>query len=147
MKLFQQPAIHDIRKLLIDASLPIDDLSELDLTHFFGCGEVSNPKGVVGLEVRGADALLRSLAVDSDAKRKGCGIALLSAAEQHARSIGVKTIYLLTDTAENYFAGKGYESIKRESASETIKMTKQFSDLCPASAVLMKKELVDEGVN
>jgi len=88
--------------------------------------------------------LLRSLAVASDTRSEGLGTALLTQLEEHARSIGITQLYLLTETAEQYFLNKGFNRISRETASENIKTTKEFSDLCPASAVLMTKLLTSE---
>jgi len=74
----------DVQRILADNNLPTEDLSEVDLNHFFGCGEPSNPKGVIGMEVHGTDALLRSLAVDSDVQGQGCGSSLYQQLERHS---------------------------------------------------------------
>ena len=133
--------MRDVQRMLQAHNLPTDDLSEVGLIHFFGCGEKTNPKGVIGLEVHGSDGLLRSLAVDSDAQRHGCGSSLYNQLEKHAESIGIKALYLLTETAEDYFEKKGFKSIARELASDSIKQTKEFSGLCPDSATLMRKSI------
>jgi len=91
------------------------------------------------LEVYGEDGLVRSLAVVSEFQTQGCGSSLLQSLEHYSKSIGIKTLYLLTETAEQYFEGKGYESIDRQQASASIKETSQFSGLCPDSATLMRK--------
>lgn len=124
--------------------LPADDLDSLNFDHFFGCSNGKSVKGVIGLEVFGTDGLLRSLAVASDARSEGLGTALLEKLEEHAHSVAVTQLYLLTETAEKYFRRKGFKTISREMASENIKSTKQFNELCPASAVLMAKPLIVE---
>lgn len=139
--IFQGPDLVDVQRILSANNLPTDDLSEINLKHFFGCGERSNPKGVIGVEVHGSDGLLRSLAIDSVVQGQGCGSSLFQQLEQYSKSIGLKTLYLLTETAENYFEKKGFETIPRELASEAIKLTKEFSGLCPDSAALMRKSL------
>jgi N-acetylglutamate synthase-like GNAT family acetyltransferase len=61
--------------------------------------------------------------------------------EEHARSEGVRELYLLTTTAEGFFAGLGYRSIPREQAEAVLAGTTQFSELCPASARCMVKTI------
>jgi len=139
--IFQSPKLRDVHKILEENDLPTDDLSEINLSHFFGCGETANPRGVIGLEVYGSDGLLRSLAVDPEVQGFGCGSSLFLKLEQHSKSIGIKTLYLLTETAEEYFKAKGFDSISRELASESIKQTREFSDLCPGTATLMRKSV------
>ena len=89
----------------------------------------------------GSDGLLRSLAVASSVRGQGCGSALYRKLEQYFKSIGINTLYFLTETAEEYFQRKGFESIGRELASEEIRQTKEFSGLCPDSATLMRKSI------
>ena len=91
--------------------------------------------------MHGSDGLLRSLAVDAEAQGQGCGSSLYNQLEKHSKSIGIKTLYLLTETAEEYFERKGFKSIPRELASYSIKQTKKFSGLCPNSATLMRKSI------
>jgi len=142
--IFQNPKLRDVERLLDIHKLPTDDLFELDLSNFFACGEKDNPKGVIGLEVHGVDGLLRSLAVDPEVQGNSCGSSLLSALEQHSKRLGIENLYLLTETAEAYFRTKGYESISRECASDSIKQTTQFGSLCPKSATLMWKPMVKQ---
>lgn len=136
---FQGPELHDVERILSKNNLPTGDLSEVDLGHFFACGDIANPKGVIGLEVYESDGLLRSLSVDSDVQGEGCGSLLFQRLEQHSKTKGIKTLYLLTETAQSYFESKGFQSIARELAPETIKQTSEFSGLCPDSATLMRK--------
>jgi len=139
--IFQEPELQDVQRVLQAHNLPTDDLSDINLFHFFGCGDKSDPKGVIGLEVHGSDGLLRSLAVDSESQGLGCGSSLYNQLEKHSKNIGVNVLYLLTETAEDYFEKKGFKSIAREFASDSIKQTKEFSGLCPDSATLMRKSI------
>lgn len=138
---FRQPAAAEVRRLVESAGLPADDLEDADLAHFFGCGTRDRPHGVVGLELLGSLALLRSLAVDAVARRSGSGRALVAAAEQHARGHGVGSIYLLTTTATAFFERLGYAQLDRQSVPTAIQQTREFGEVCPASAVLMVKHL------
>jgi amino-acid N-acetyltransferase len=55
--------------------------------------------------------------------------------------LGIKNIFLLTETAEDYFLKKGYEFLPREQAPESIRQSSEFRHACPASAILMQKEI------
>jgi amino-acid N-acetyltransferase len=66
---------------------------------------------------------------------------LVSDAEAWATERGIKTLYLLTTTAAQFFSRLGYEAIPRSEAAAAIAATAQFSDLCPASSTLMRKVL------
>jgi amino-acid N-acetyltransferase len=126
--------------LLAAQGLPTDDLTDEHLEHFFFVGSDGSPIGLVGLEIYGRDALLRSLAVGESERGRGLGSRLVKRAESHAKAQGVRAIYLLTTTADGFFARLGYSRIDRSGASALIQGTKQFATLCPASAALMTKK-------
>jgi len=140
MNIHYQPSAEPVRKLLLEADLTTEDLPE-SLDHFFGCGERSAPGGVVGLELYGPYALLRSLAVAAASRHRGCGKALVAAAEEHARGKAVESIFLLTETAETFFRRLGYQVADRGAAPGPIRQTREFSELCPDSATFMMKNL------
>jgi amino-acid N-acetyltransferase len=127
--------------LLQAQGLPVSDITDEHLEHFFFVGSDSAPTGLVGLEIYGSDALLRSLVVDENARGQGLGSALTDHAEQYAASRNVRTIYLLTTTAETFFRRLGYQRIDRREAPPEIKSTREFADLCPASSAFMFKRL------
>jgi amino-acid N-acetyltransferase len=140
MKVFSDPPADQVRALLLAAQLPVDDLDEGGM-HFLGCGDPHCPIGVIGLQIFGADALLRSLAVDPAHRGIGAGKALSGAAERHASRALVRRIFLLTETAAGFFAARGYAAVPRDQAPRCIRETREFSTLCPASAILMTKTL------
>src|SRR2546422_10853964 len=70
--------------------------------------------GVVGtaaLELYGSAALLRSVAVATRFRGRGLGAALTVAALDLARRRGVRTVYLLTETAGRFFPKFGFRPI------------------------------------
>ena len=140
-RVFLRPDLAQVLRLVGEAGLPIDDLDEADLSHFLGLGPRNRPLGVVGLELLGATALLRSLAVDAAARGEGGGTALVEAAEGHAIREGVETLYLLTTTADRFFERLGYARVAREKAPPEIRRTREFSEMCSETAVLMMKDL------
>jgi amino-acid N-acetyltransferase len=130
--------------LLSRAHLPVSDLTETLLEHFFYVGDATNPLGLIGVQFCGADALLRSLVVAPAARSRGIGTALVAYAESYAREKGARGVYLLTTTAEAFFRGRGYEPASRDMAPLAIRSTAEFSTLCPASSAFLSKEIRDK---
>lgn len=139
-----RPSLQAAATMLESAQLPSADLSESHLEHFFFSGPPQTPTGLVGLELCGPDVLLRSLVVDPRARASGLGSALLARAEAHARAHGARAVYLLTTTAEAFFARRGYARVGREAAPQGIRTTREFADICPASSAFMVKQLQPE---
>jgi amino-acid N-acetyltransferase len=135
------PKLDPVKALLASMSLPTADLTEAHCRDFFYTGPPEAPTGLVGLEMLGDVALLRSLAVSPADRNSGAGSALVRRAEEHARSHGVRVVYLLTTTAEGFFARRGYGTAARETAPAAIRATREFAGLCPASSVFMSKQL------
>ncbi|MEM1145541.1 MAG: arsenic resistance N-acetyltransferase ArsN2 [Pseudomonadota bacterium] len=135
----------EIGALLEAEGLPVSDLScvsdEAPNTQLYCARYDDKLLGVVGLEYHGASALLRSFAVAPVARRTGCGSLLVSFAEDQAIQRGVRSLFLLTTTASDYFARLGYVGLSRDEAPREIAATSQFSDLCPSSAAFMRKRL------
>lgn len=97
--------------------------------------------GAAGLEVYGDAALLRSAVVDASRRGGGLGNGLVSALLAHAGSRGVREIYLLTTTAEDYFPRFGFTRVGREAVSPAVRASEEFRGACPDSAVAMRKVL------
>ncbi|HEX6368063.1 MAG TPA: arsenic resistance N-acetyltransferase ArsN2 [Longimicrobium sp.] len=131
-----------IVRLLAQAALPHDDLTPEHLRHFLVLRDGDGIAGVVGMETADDAGLLRSLAVS--AARRGGGLAsrLVDALEAHARAAGIRTLYLLTTTAEGFFARRGYAPADRGAVPDAIAATPEFRGICPASAACMAKALV-----
>ena len=137
----QRPARSVAISLLEREKLPASDLTDEHLEQYFFAGPASVPTAIVGLELYGSVALLRSLVVSADVRSAGIGTALVAHAEEHARSQGVQSLYLLTTTAEAFFARRGYTRIERGTAPAAIQSTREFANLCPASSAFMFKQL------
>lgn len=127
----------EIRRLLNDAGLPTADLS--DRITFLGMWREERLVGVIGLEAFGDVGLLRSLAVDASLRGTGLGGWLVDQLEESAAGEGIQTLYLLTTTAEAFFARRGYLRVPRESAPPALQATSEFSTLCPSSSACMCK--------
>jgi amino-acid N-acetyltransferase len=141
LTILQRPSRRGAIALLEAMQLPTADLTDRQLDHFFYLGPVDDPTGIVGCEIRGHDGLLRSLAVKTDHRGAGTGSALVQHVEDYARKQGIRAMYLLTTTAEDFFARRGYCPIARDQVSDSIRSTSEYSDICPASSAVMVKNL------
>lgn len=127
--------------LLAEAGLPYQDLTAAHLADFMVATGESSVLGIVGLERYGENALLRSLVVRPESRFTSLGLQLANAVEEHARQTGVSALYLLTTTAAEFFARRGYEVMERSEAPTAIQKTTEFSSLCPSQAICMRRYL------
>lgn len=137
----QNPSLSGAVTLLRAAGLPTEDLTEQHCEHFYYLGPHSEPEALVGLELFGDVALLRSLVVSAFRRGTGTGSALLELAESEARRAGVNRLFLLTTTAEPFFTHRGFRRAAREDAPPAIRETREFAGICPASSAFMIKLL------
>jgi amino-acid N-acetyltransferase len=77
--------------------------------------------GSAALEVYGDAALLRSVAVSSALRGQGWGRRLTEAAVAQGQAQGVRQLYLLTETAPDFFAHLGFVPITREAAADSVR--------------------------
>ncbi|ANC52739.1 GNAT family acetyltransferase [Brevundimonas sp. GW460-12-10-14-LB2] len=123
------------------AVLQGEGLPEPGAGRYFRAEDDSALAGYVGLEGEGRDLLLRSLVVSADRKAQGLGSRILTAAEALANEMGGERLHLLTTTAEPFFIRRGFATADRETAPEAIRRTREFTDICPASAAYLTKDL------
>jgi len=127
-----------IEALLRDANLPREDFAE-HLAHFLVARRGGEIVGAVGFELHGRNALLRSLVVAPAYRGAGLGGELVDRLAAEARCRAATQFYLLTTTAETFFARRGFERIARQAVPAAIASTKEFNSLCPSSAICMTR--------
>ena len=128
-----------IKRLLSSCGLPHQDITPGHLHHFWVIKKNRQLIGVIGLEVFRSLALLRSLAIDPNYRNQGLGSQLTQQAEEYSDSLNIEALYLLTTTAEAFFAKRGYNNVLRKALPEQIQGTAEFRNLCPVTAVCMAK--------
>ena len=124
--------------LLQQGNLLIDDLPT-DLPDFVIAKEQDTYVGVAGLERFGSIALMRSVAVDPNYQGKQVAAKLVGQLLATAKSAGLEELYLITTTADHYFERHGFSAVPRQDVPVAIQQTQQFSDLCPSTAIVMKR--------
>ncbi|HEY4327720.1 MAG TPA: arsenic resistance N-acetyltransferase ArsN2 [Mucilaginibacter sp.] len=132
----------EVIALLKSEKLPAEDLPE-KLDNFLAIRHEGHLVAAAGVEQYGSYALLRSVVVLSDFRNRGVAGKLLAAIEELALNKGIKTVYLLTETAPEYFSRKGYQQIGRNSIPVEVQKSSEFSHVCPQSAVVMRKVIAD----
>jgi amino-acid N-acetyltransferase len=130
-----------IKNLLGACGLPSDDIHSSQIGNFFIIQDSGHVVGSVGLEICGEFGLMRSLTLSESLRGQGLGTQLVEHIEGYARSKKIKSIYLLTTSADQFFARLGYQITVREYAPAPLQGTTEFESICPASAVCMFKEL------
>ncbi|MCU0478903.1 MAG: GNAT family N-acetyltransferase [Chloroflexi bacterium] len=97
--------------------------------------------GVAATERHGSSALLRSVAVHGPARGHGLGHALVERALADARAAGARDAWLLTETAEPFFAGLGWVRVERDAAPPAVAASVEFASACPIGAIAMRRSL------
>jgi len=129
-----------VKRMLLVEGLPPEGAKE-HLEYFMVGEEGGTVVCAGGLELYGADALLRSVVVDGEARGRGWAKQLLAALMEHASTLGVSRLYLLTTTAESYFAKLGFRKAARSRIPDQLQQSCEFQGACPASAVAMTLRL------
>lgn len=129
-----------IIELLENSNLPVKGVKEI-LNNTFVAKNKDKIIGCAALELYNSTALLRSVAVNKLYQGKGIGLQLTMKSIDLAKSKSIKEIYLLTETAENYFTKLGFNKITRSEASKEIQNSEEFSAICPKSAIVLKLEI------
>ena len=97
--------------------------------------------GCAGLEVYGDLGLLRSVAVDSRARRFGLGRKLVEGVVELGRRRRLRELYLLTTTAPEFFGRLGFLSTARALVPATVAASWEFQTGCPQTALPMRLAL------
>ena len=130
-----------VEDLLVRCDLPTDGLA----AHM-GTALVAQADGVIvgsaALEVYPDGALLRSVAVDPTYRGTGLGQQLVDATLLLARQHECPAVYLLTETASEFFERfYGFMAVERDHVPEGVKQSIEFTSACPDSALAMYRTL------
>jgi len=135
--------VHDLASIetLLEANdLPTDGVAQ-HLTNFIvGVG----PSGIIacgGVEFYVDFALMRSIVVARDCRGAGLGKTIVARLLAECRMRSVRSVVLLTTTAEHFFSAQGFVPIAREEVPRPLLASSQFRGICPASATTMLKVL------
>jgi phosphinothricin acetyltransferase len=135
-----------VHRLLTENRLPLDGFAE-HLHTAFVARQDDRVVGSAALEIYADGALLRSVAVAAPVRGEGVGQALTQAALRYAADQNLPAVYLLTTTAERFFPRFGFERIAREDVPASVQTSVEFTSACPASAIVMRRQLTRRAIS
>lgn len=130
--------------LLDRVRLPRDGLPAHEDGVLVAATERGEIVGCAALECYPDGGLLRSVAVAPGRRGAGLGQRLTAAALDLARARGVRTVYLLTETAGDFFPRFGFRRVTRDAVAPGVRRSVEFTSACPASAQAMALELTGD---
>jgi amino-acid N-acetyltransferase len=129
-----------VEALLATAGLPMEGAAAA-----LGLGVVARDGdrvvGAAAVEPYGDAGLLRSVVVAEPLRGTGLGRELVAAAEALAWDAGIRELYLLTETAADWFPRLGYEVVDRERARAAVGGSIEFAMVCATTGVPMRRGL------
>ena len=127
--------------LLRAAGLHADDLGHHEPTTVWTAMANGRIAGAATLEQYECYGLLRSVVVAEPHRGHGWARLLTENALSAARKEELVAVYLLTETAADYFFGLGFVAIGRQAVPPIVRQSTEFADLCPDTAIAMVREL------
>lgn len=94
-----------------------------------------------GIEFYSTYGLLRSLAVRTDLRNKALGKRMVADLIKEAGKRSVTKVFLLTETAPDFFQHLGFTKVTRDVVPDAVKLSSEFSTVCPVSAICMEKSV------
>jgi amino-acid N-acetyltransferase len=129
--------LQELKSFLELNKLPFTDLTLKGNVFWIYRDPQGNMVGSGGLEMYGDVALLRSVAVGQAERSKNLGSQIVHDLLRHAKESGIKSVFLLTETAHHFFLKKGFTDLSRDEVPSALKESSEFSFVCPASAKCM----------
>lgn len=133
--------VEAVEALLVDADLPLDDAA----AAIASLGVVGREDGRIvaaaAIERYDDAGLLRSVVVDANERGAGLGHQIVGAAEDLAREVGLRDLYLITETAVDWFPRLGYVVVDRAVATAAVGASIEFTTVCRDKGVPMHKRL------
>lgn len=137
-------SVPDLVAALEAAGLPTADLGETGRRFFRFRDDTGRTVGFVGWERTERATLLRSLVVLPERRGKGWSRAITDWALQRLGEGGVGAVYALT-TNPKWAERMGFERVGRDELPACVRASRQFTSLCPDTAVALKRQLTAAG--
>ena len=126
-----------VQALLREAKLHLEGLEEQFPQSYVVAESAGALVGAMGVEVYGKSGLLRSAVVAAKLRGAGLGRQLTENRVAWAKARRLEALYLLTATAEPFFARLGFAKTPRASAPAEVQASLEFSKLCESTAACM----------
>ena len=129
-----------VKVLLAENKLPLGGIEDQFETFILAFTDSKKLIGCAGLEKYDHYGLIRSVVVQTAFQHKSLGSKLVEQIENLAKKHAISKLYLLTETAIDFFYKNGYEVITRDDVPKQIQESYEYSIACAVSAVVMKKD-------
>jgi N-acetylglutamate synthase-like GNAT family acetyltransferase len=126
-----------LHRALTEGELPTADLEDPG-RRFFRIEADGRLVGYGGLEIYGEDALLRSIVVPAALQGQGHGRTVVDAVLDRAARSGVRTAWLFTSSAVDFFRHLGFAVTPRPEAPASILATRQATRICATASMLSR---------
>ena len=127
-----------IKRLLVGSLLPSRDVGGAN-QRFIVASENGRLIGCAGLQVAGHDGLVRSMAVHWTRRNAGLGTRLHERLLFEALLAGVRTLYVVTSTAEDFFAGHGFKRVAATAVPPELQASDEFTAFVPGGSAVMSR--------
>jgi amino-acid N-acetyltransferase len=127
-----------IKRLLVGSLLPSRDVGGAS-QRFIVASEGGRLIGCAGLQVAGQDGLVRSMAVHWTRRNAGLGSKLHRRLLFEAALAGVRTLYVVTTTAEDFFAGHGFRKVAADAVPAELQASEEFTAFVPGGSAVMTR--------
>jgi amino-acid N-acetyltransferase len=124
-----------VESLLSASELPLDGLNH---TELWCIRDGDSVIGAAGLETWGDQGLLRSVVVAGRYRGSGIGKMLTESVLEAASEKGLSEVYLLTETAPDFFERFGFTHFERKNVKGDVLNSVEFKDACPETAPVMR---------
>jgi amino-acid N-acetyltransferase len=129
-----------VEALLSAAGLPLEGAADA-LASGVVARDGEEVVAAAAVERYGDAGLLRSVVVAPARRGTGLGREIVTAAERLARDDGVVDLYLLTETAVDWFPRLGYAPVDRAVATAAVGESIEFTTVCRDTGVPMRRRL------
>jgi N-acetylglutamate synthase-like GNAT family acetyltransferase/protein-tyrosine-phosphatase len=127
-----------IKRLLVGSLLPSRDVGGAH-QRFIVASEHGRLIGCAGLQVAGQDGLVRSMAVHWTRRNAGLGTRLHERLLFEAVLAGVRTLYVVTSTAEDFFFRHGYRKVAASAVPPELQASDEYTALVPGGSLVMSR--------
>ena len=131
----------EVDRLLEENKLPFRDLGLVEHVLVAYHDQSKTLVGCGALEWYGTHALLRSLAVAATFRGRHYGHQIVADLMQRAHARNAEAVYLLTETARDFFLRLGFAHTPRQDVPQALQQASQFATVCPVSAACMVHRL------
>lgn len=128
-----------LKPMLAAALLPSRDVVGPPRQRFVVARQDGRMLGCAGLQVAGEDGLVRSMTVRWTRRNAGLGTRLHQRLLFDAVLAGVRTLYVVTTTAEGFFARLGYRRVTPDQVPAELRRSEEFTAFVPGGGVVMSR--------